>query len=329
MSKKRPWLTLKHLMFTGPSADTAELEFSPGLSVLYGASNTGKSFSVKALDFMLGAARDLPGIAEREPYDRAWLGLDLPQLGPATIMRPLAGGSLELHSGLVTAPAENGLHVRELSGRHDHTNRDNISQLLLEEIGLSGREIAVDVNGKKRSLSFRDLARFCIVDETAIQSEMSPALSGQHQFATAERSIFRLLITGGDDSAIIPVVDKKTFKASTTGKIEVLDDMIAAIDEKLEADFPHSDQLADQNVRLEASYQEARLEFNRAQEIYPRPPHCQTDACRFDFAIGGQASRDTYQLGAVRTATAGLSIRYPSARSDRRSRISFEFRRRP
>lgn len=42
--------------------------------------------------------------------------------------------------------------------------------------------------------------------------------------------------------------------------------MIAAIDGKLEADFPDSDQLADQSVRLDASYQDARLEFNRAQE---------------------------------------------------------------
>ncbi|MER8993873.1 hypothetical protein [Mesorhizobium sp. M0145] len=266
MSSKRPWLTLNHLTFTGPDADQADLEFSPGLSVLYGASNTGKSFSVKALDFMLGASRELPNIAERMPYNRAWLGLDLPQSGSTTFMRALAGGSLEYHPGFVSDSPTDGTDIRQLSGRHDQTNTDNISQLLLEEIGLASCQIAVDANGKKRSLSFRDIVRFCIVDETAIQSEVSPALSGQHLSVTAERSVFKLLITGADDSAIVPVVDKKTFKSSTAGKLEVLDDMIVGIDDKLTADFPHSEQLAAQYALLEETYQNARREFDRAQE---------------------------------------------------------------
>lgn len=190
MSSKRSWLTLKHLTFTGPDADPADIEFSAGLSVLMGASNTGKSFSVKALDFLLGAARDLPDIVERKPYDRAWLALDLPQFGPATFMRAVAGGSFELRPGFVTAPPPEDANVRQLSGRHDHTNNDNISQLLLEEIGLAGREIAVDANGKKRSLSFRDLARFCIVDEAAIQSETSPACQDSTNLSLPNEAYF-------------------------------------------------------------------------------------------------------------------------------------------
>ncbi|QIA24997.1 hypothetical protein [Mesorhizobium sp. AA22] len=264
---KRPWLTLNRLTFTGPNGEAATLDFSPGLYVLYGASNTGKSFSVKSLDFLLGAARELPGIAERAPYDRGWLGLELPISGLSTFMRALAGGSLEYHPDLVTSSPTNGANmIRALSGRHDSANTDNVSQFLLNEIGLTGREIATDANGKKRPLSFRDLSKFCIVDETSIQSETSPALSGQYTSVTAERSVFKLMLTGDDDSAIVPVVDRKTFKASTTGKFEVLDDMISALDEKLTADFPNADQLVDQNASLEQTYHNARREFDQAQE---------------------------------------------------------------
>ena len=31
-------------------------------------------------------------------------------------------------------------------------------------------------------------------------------------------SVFKLLVTGTDDAAVLPVVDRRTFKAATTGK---------------------------------------------------------------------------------------------------------------
>jgi len=110
------------------------------------------------------------------------------------------------------------------------------------------------------------LARFCITDETAIQSEASPAESGQYQFATAERSVFKLLITGIDDSAIVPVVDRKSFRAATAGKLEVLDEMITAIDEELAADFPNAEQLLDQNDNLEAAWARSQHEIELAHD---------------------------------------------------------------
>ena len=259
-------LTLNKLTFTGSDAAPAELKLKQGLNVLYGASNTGKSFTVKAIDFMLGSSRELPDINQRRAYERAWLALHLPKSGDSTLVRALAGGSFEFYTGHVTASPANGQNIRQLSARHDHSSTDNLSQFLLEELGFDSKHIAVDVNGKKRTLSFRDLARYCIVDETSIQSEVSPSESGQYQFTTAERSVFKLLVTGIDDSAIVPVVDRKTFKAATAGKLEVLDEMISAIGEELVADFPKADQLADQYKRLEESWSDAQRQLQHAQE---------------------------------------------------------------
>jgi hypothetical protein len=265
MSSSPPGLVIANLAFTGASAVPAELPLRAGLNVLYGASNTGKSFAVKTIDFMLGSARPLPGIEEREGYERVWLAATLPQLRDVTLMRALAGGSFELYAGHVTAPGEPGQNVRQISARHDHTNTDNISQLLLEELGFGLKSIAIDPNGKKRSLSFRDLARFCIVDETAIQSEASPAESGQYATVTAERSVFKLLTTGLDDSAIVPVVDRRTFRTATTAKLEVVDEMITTITEELAADFPNAEQLPEQYERLEESWTTAQHEVQAAQ----------------------------------------------------------------
>ena len=122
--------------------------------------------------------------------------MQMPQSGSITLMRALAGGALELHEGTATVVDDKKNNSRHLSARHDHTSTENVSQFLLDELSFGSQFVAVDANGKKRSLSFRDIARFCIVDETAIQAENSPAESGQYPTVTTERSVFMALVCG-------------------------------------------------------------------------------------------------------------------------------------
>ena len=157
--------------------------------------------------------------------------------------------------------------IVKLSARNDATNSENVSQFLLSELGLTGKEIAFDVNGKKRALSFMsDLVRFCLVDEVAIQSESSVEEYGQVISTTAERSVFKLLLTGQDDSAVVTVLDRKSFKTSTTAKQEVLDDLLSNINNELAADFPDAEGLPEQNRNLEASWERAQREADLAQQ---------------------------------------------------------------
>ncbi|MGA8498601.1 MAG: hypothetical protein WB764_24165 [Xanthobacteraceae bacterium] len=266
MSELAPRISLYGLTFTGTDQRPVCVSFREDLNVLFGASNTGKTFTVKSIDFMLGAKGPLPDISDRIGYERAWIGLNLPTAGEVTLMRALAGGAFELFPGYTTTPNPGAKANRKLSARNDATNTENVSQFLLGELKLTGREIAFDVNGKKRPLSFRDLVRFCLVDEVAIQSESSPIESGQVISTTAERSVFKLLLTGQDDSAVIPVLDRKSFKTSTIAKQEVLDDLLNDINNELAADFPDADGLAEQSSNLEASWERAQQEANLAQQ---------------------------------------------------------------
>src|SRR5262245_5113672 len=120
------------LTFTGRDKETLSLAFEPGLNVLFGASNTGKSFALKVFDFLFGGSRALPDIKERVGYERAWLALILPKSGNVTLMRALAGGSLELHPGHVIESKKGDKSARRLSARHDAEKADNISQFLLD-----------------------------------------------------------------------------------------------------------------------------------------------------------------------------------------------------
>ncbi len=256
-------LSLRQLAFTGPATSPASLSFGEGLNLLYGASNTGKSFATKAIDYMLGGSKALPDITERRPFDRAWLTLSTSD-GEQTLSRAIAGGNFRARPGrAIGLNAE--VEDRVLAARHDAQDDGNVSQLLLSLIGLQGRRIAVDANGKRRSLSFRDVARFCIVDETTIQSEGSPIQSGQAVSQTAERSTFKLLLTGIDDSAIVEVADSRTFASSMNAQLEMLDEMIGAINAEIEADFGATDDLADQERRLDDSFAEAQADLDAAQ----------------------------------------------------------------
>lgn len=259
-------IMLSGLTFTGDDKQPAAVSFKPELNVLWGASNTGKSFTAKTIDFMLGGGGALPEITERDGYDRAWLNLTLPKSGDMTFMRALAGGAFEVLPGHVFNADPKRKDRRKLSGKHNAAKLDNMSQFLLSELGLSGRSIAQDVYGKKRSLSFRDLVRYCLVDEAAIQSETSPVESGQVIGTTEEHSVMKLMLTGQDDSAVVTVTDRKTFRTSTVAKIEVIDELLKSVNDELEADFPDAKGLDNQNTKLEQSWMEAQNEAQAALE---------------------------------------------------------------
>jgi len=259
-------ITLSGLTFTGNDKPNAGVTFMPGLNVLFGASNTGKSFTVKAIDFMLGGSSPLPEIGERDGYDRSWLSLTLPKSGDVTILRALAGGAYELLPGHVVEADPKRKDKRKLSAKHNATRPDNMSQFLLSELDLSRKEIAEDVYGSKRSVSFRDLVRYCLIDEAAIQSETSPAESGQFTGTTPEHSILKLMLTGQDDSAIVTVADKKTFTTTTTAKVEIIEELLKSVNDEIESDYPDIDELKDQSARLERTYAEAQNAAQAAQD---------------------------------------------------------------
>lgn len=256
-------LILVHLAFSGPSAATSSLNFKPGLNLVFGASNTGKSFAYKAIDYAMGASRPLPDIEQRQPYDRLWLAFTSGGI-PQTITRAIVGSGFQLHPGHIATTTGNN-NPRVLSQRNDAGDPDNISQFLLNEIGLSGKLVATNASGKKRPLSFRDLSRFCMVDETSIQSEESPVLSGQHVSGPTERSVFKLLLTGLDDGALVEVVDRTTFRTSKAAKVEVVTEMVDATEAELEEEFPDRGDLRDQEKRLEQTFVAAQTEADATQ----------------------------------------------------------------
>lgn len=256
-------LIIRHLVITGPQVKPAQLEFGPGLNLVYGASNTGKSFTLKAIDFMLGGTGALPDIDERKGYDQIWLGITLDGNEDLTLSRSINGGAFELYKGLIKA--DNSLaRIETLAPTQKTKIGKNLSQFLLDNLGLSGKRLAKNANGETDLISYRDVCAISLVDETSIQSENSPIESGEKLFQSKERSFFRMLLTGQDDSAIVSVENTKIFNASKAVRIEVVQEMLDKVGDQLSA-YSDIEDLPLQNDRLSNALEKIQSEFNLVQ----------------------------------------------------------------
>lgn len=224
-------LTLRRLAVTGGSVRPALLEFAPGLNVIYGASNTGKSSLVQTLDFMLGGSEWLRPSEENKGYEAGWLGLDLPDGRQVTLYRSLQGSHLRLYEGLVTGnPAASNVVLKE---KHDPKSSDNLSMFLMEAIGFGVRDVVKNSDGKKQTISFRNLSPYVIVEEGPMIETRSPVHGGQRQDVTVEKNILKVLLTGRDDAAVVPAPDGKELKTRNSAKIELIEEMLAEVDASL------------------------------------------------------------------------------------------------
>lgn len=230
-------IRLRHLTFTGPNVKPAELEFDDGLNIIYGASNTGKSFTSKAILFMLGVSKSLPETEEILAYDAAWLGLTLPDGRNVTLYRATEGGHFKLFEGLVkNASTGDGTILRQ---QHDSRRTDSASQMLLDVMGFAGKQIVRDSNGKKDNLSIFRLSPYAVVSEEDIIAEKSPVFaSGTPAERPFEQNLFKFLLTGLDDSATVTVPKVAERKVAKTAKIELVNELIAQLDIELGEDRP-------------------------------------------------------------------------------------------
>lgn len=224
-------LTLTHLTFIGANVEPATVEFGPGTTVVRGPSDTGKSFIVDAIDFMIGATK-LKEIPEREGYSTALLGLTLPSGEPVTLSRPVTGGTLGLYPGDIRS-GPLGPPPEPLSGKHSSTSTRNVSRYLLSHLELDGLQVRKNAQNMTDSLSFRNIARLCVVDETAMQAETSPALSGRPTDKTKEISTLKLLLQDEDDSHLVAVPAKAERRRLANAKVEVLDRLLADLEEQV------------------------------------------------------------------------------------------------
>lgn len=245
-------LRLRSLAFHGPATEPAIVEFGPGLNVIYGASNTGKSFILNTVDFMLGGKPPLRDIPEREGYDRILLAFETLAGQKFTVSRSIDGGGFTLFDGLFAGDPPEG-DGKPLADTHNDKRDDNLSVFLLNQIELTQKRIRKNKRGDTQSLSFRNLARLILINEQEIIQERSPLSDGNVVADTANTSVFKLLLTGVDDSAYTAGRKPTVEDQSRGAQIELLEQLIADYEKQVKELAGKPDELQEQLDRLEAT----------------------------------------------------------------------------
>jgi hypothetical protein len=226
-------LRLRHLAFHGSNRERASVTFGAGLNLIYGASDTGKSFVVEAIDFMLGGKTALRDIPERLGYDVVLLGIETMEDETFTLSRSADGGHFRLYTGLHLDLPPSDAEFRELADQHSERGADNLSAFLLEKCGLQGKRVRRNKRGNTYSLSFRNLARLMIVTETEITAQRSPLSDGNPMADTPNFATFKLLLTGVDDSALVATRPDTTEDQTRDAQIELLDQLMTEYRERI------------------------------------------------------------------------------------------------
>jgi hypothetical protein len=236
---------------------------------------------VEAVDFMLGGKGPLRDIPERIGYDLILLGIETLAGEQFTLQRSTEGGAFSVHDGLHLAPPIGTVTSIELADQHSDKNETNLSTYLLQRCGLGGKRVRKNKYNETVSLSFRNLARLIIVDETEIIARRSPLSDGNPTADTPNFATFRLLLTGIDDSALIPLKPKGPEEQSREAQLELLDQLLddhrsrlrslTKDPDEIEAQLERLNRtLAEHGTQLAVSESEYRKLVDRRRELRTR-----------------------------------------------------------
>jgi predicted nucleic acid-binding Zn-ribbon protein len=264
----RPGFHLRHLVFHGSGRAAAAVDFGPGLNVVYGASETGKSFVVESIDFMLGGKPPLRDIPQRAGYDRVLLGLETSTGEKFTLLRSVDGGAFRLYEGLHRDPPAESVAMRELADHHSDKSPNNLSSFLLGKCGLVGQRIRRNKLGETNSLSFRNLARLLIVTETEITEQRSPLSDGNPNADTSNFATFKLLLTGVDDGALAVTRPTEAEDQSREAQLALLDQLLSDYRDRVKEITDNPKELEVQLGRLERSLAEQEGTLNQTESGY-------------------------------------------------------------
>lgn len=241
-------MQLRFLLVTGPNSPEASVEFGPGLNVIYGGSNTGKTHILRLIDYVLGAKKPPEPIVEQAGYDFVHVGVVLDDGSEKTFVRALQGGNVKVLDGLtrMRPDQKDGVSVSA-----QHGSQNSLSRLLLAQLGAVNARVRTDASGKTRDLSFRDLERHSLVSETKIQDGSSPVLSGQFVTKTAETSVFKYMLTGVDDSALDAAKVNAAQPMRQAVQLELLDRQIRDVEHEIEDVDQDHEELLQQDSALD------------------------------------------------------------------------------
>ncbi|WP_339011770.1 hypothetical protein VNN36_07730 [Lactococcus garvieae] len=198
---------IEKLIAQGKEKIDAEVRFQPGLNIITGPSNSGKSMIADCIDYLFGG-NDVPFVEEETGYTSLSLVIQHPT-GTYTLHRQMNTGAI--HVSHQTSERLQKKVIRPLSTGKFNTrsgSKDNISKFWLELIGIKEEHhIIKNSSYVTQKLGWRTFSHSLLIDEDHIIQKPSILLPrvASDKTATAYLSSLLFLLYGKDFSEYHPI----------------------------------------------------------------------------------------------------------------------------
>ena len=212
---------IEKLIVTGNNKTPSVLEFSRGLNIICGPSDTGKSYVAESMDYLFGS--------NKIRFDRN-TGYDCVEMivatknGRITLQRRLDSNKITVHS--TDRDIESGHYG--LIGTKNH-----ISDLWLRLIGIeTEHHIIKNTRFDKQRLTWRTFLHMFFIEEANIFQEASIIMPKQNTAATAALSALLFLITGEDFANADPREEKKIKEVRKKAVVDYINKRLSVFAER-------------------------------------------------------------------------------------------------
>lgn len=203
---------IEKIIATGSGKTDSIIELSNGVNIIYGPSNTGKTYIVKCIDYMFGSEREPIDISTGYQYIKIIVRT---QCGTITMSRKIGENKIEVSSN------DNNVPSGKYAAKASKTNYDKtINSVWLSLIGINDLHLVIsNENYKKQILSWRTFSHMFMLTETKIISEYSAILSGRDTSNTAVIASLIFLLSG-QNFAEIETKDTKKIKEAKKNAVK-------------------------------------------------------------------------------------------------------------
>lgn len=251
---------IKKISFLGD--DCSNIVFDNPVHIVHGASNSGKSLLIEAIDYMFGAEKLKPVLPESQNYNEVAMQITL-NGEEFTVFREWPSLTFEVYKGL-TDTKKGAKFYRYFKYGAASNEVENISDFYLK--GVRGTRVLSNLYGETSSLTIRLLSRVILSSEEKIIRSDSPIVVGDRTEDTTNKNVFKFLLTGVDDSEIKSIVRKNEFNSERKGQTEVLSEVINSL--KSDLIFPEEcgDSLYERDKKLDISIDGLLEQISSSQE---------------------------------------------------------------
>ncbi|MDH7794607.1 MULTISPECIES: hypothetical protein [unclassified Beijerinckia] len=225
-------LQIREILLRGINLPDASVRLKGGANIIAGDSDTGKSYLLHLLNYILAADELEKRIPEAESYSQLFVQFENASNAVLTLQRSLSGGDVAVHHCTIAEIEEMGEAVT--SSRSGKNTAPDVTSVLFEFASIMEARLRKNDDGKTQRLTIRTFIPITLVDEVSVIEEQSPVLGKRGFDTTARKRMFAYMLSGKDDSGIIAAEKREIATARMNAQVSLINDLLTPLEKRLQ-----------------------------------------------------------------------------------------------